>query len=231
MTDSRAADRKSAREGRLMLGEALAALDEDTRARLEIESAIRSLSELDRQSSDSQDYRHLRRATEHLSRALAGLSVTAPSAEADQATEAVARTLALLYPLSQFLHRRRRRGKTNEPPLPEQRAAERVSVEVQIGLLTESHFYTGLSQDLSQGGIFVATYQSRPPGTAMTLYFVLPSGRAVTAKGVVRWQSEAAGDMPPGMGVAFEEIADEDLCAIAEFCEDRSPLYHFSADD
>jgi uncharacterized protein (TIGR02266 family) len=108
---------------------------------------------------------------------------------------------------------------------------DRMFAEVDIGLLSESHFYTGLSRDISRGGVFIATYQPQPPGTHMTLYFVLPSGRAVQAKGVVRWTSEGRGDVAPGMGVAFEDVSEDDAQAILEFCEARTPLYHDSADD
>jgi hypothetical protein len=65
----------------------------------------------------------------------------------------------------------------------------------------------------------------------MAVHFVLPDGRAVKASGVVRWTVAARGDMAPGMGVAFEGIEPEDLNAIVEFCEHRSPIYHQSADD
>ena len=104
-------------------------------------------------------------------------------------------------------------------------------VEVDIGFASQSHFYTGLSRDLSRGGVFVATYMPQPPGTRMAVHFVLPDGRAVKASGVVRWTVAARGDMAPGMGVAFEDIEPEDLNAIVEFCEHRSPIYHQSADD
>ena len=78
-----------------------------------------------------------------------------------------------------------------------QRGDKRVFIEVEIGLSTESHFYTGLSLDVSTGGVFVATYEAAPPGTAVALYFVLPDGHVVNAEGVVRWTREASGDAPP----------------------------------
>lgn len=108
---------------------------------------------------------------------------------------------------------------------------DRVFLEVDIGLASQSHFYTGLSRDLSQGGVFVATYRPQPAGTEVSLHFVLPNGRAVKARGVVRWTADARGDFAPGMGIAFQDLEPEDLNAIVEFCEHRSPIYHQSADD
>ncbi|HYQ14141.1 MAG TPA: TIGR02266 family protein [Polyangiaceae bacterium] len=101
----------------------------------------------------------------------------------------------------------------------------RVFVEVEIGLTTESHIYTGLSLDVSTGGVFVATYDVAAPGTAISLHFVLPDGFVVNAEGVVRWTRAATTDAPPGMGVAFTSISVEALDHIAAFCASRPPLY------
>jgi uncharacterized protein (TIGR02266 family) len=102
---------------------------------------------------------------------------------------------------------------------------KRVCIEVEIGLTSESHIYTGLSLDVSTGGVFVATYEPAPSGTAVSLYFVLPDGHVVNAEGVVRWTRDATEDAPPGMGVAFVSISDDSLGHIASFCASRPPLY------
>jgi hypothetical protein len=83
--------------------------------------------------------------------------------------------------------------------------------------------------------VFVSTYQPAAPGTAVTLYFVLPNGHVVNAEGVVRWtraqpsqgsESDRYGAAePPGMGVAFVNISAESLEQIALFCASRPPLY------
>lgn len=104
-------------------------------------------------------------------------------------------------------------------------SATRVSVEVEIGLTTESQIYTGLSLDVSTGGVFVATYDPAPPGTAVSLHFVLPDQHVVNADGVVRWTRAATPDAPPGMGVAFVSLSPESLGHIAAFCASRPPLY------
>jgi uncharacterized protein (TIGR02266 family) len=102
---------------------------------------------------------------------------------------------------------------------------QRVYIEVEIGLSSESHIYTGLSLDVSTGGVFVATYEPARPGTAVSLYFVLPDGYVVNADGVVRWTRAATSDAPPGMGVAFVNISSESIAHIASFCASRPPLY------
>lgn len=94
MSSARAAERKSAREGRKVLEETLAELGEHPAAE-SIRIAERSLKQLDRgESTEAQDYRHLRHAIDCLSEALATLQ-QADSLTTEQATEGVARTLAL----------------------------------------------------------------------------------------------------------------------------------------
>jgi hypothetical protein len=107
MSSARAAERKSARDGRKLLEDALEELG-DHPAAASIRIAERSLKQLDRESTDSLDFRHLRHAIEHLSDAIAVLQ-DAGTPAAHQATETLARTLALLYPLTKALRRRRRR--------------------------------------------------------------------------------------------------------------------------
>lgn len=105
------------------------------------------------------------------------------------------------------------------------RTKQRVFIEVEIGLTSASHIYTGLSLDVSTGGVFVATYEPAPVGTAVSLYFVLPDGHVVNAEGVVRWTRRATEDALPGVGVAFTHVSAESLAHIADFCASRPPLY------
>lgn len=176
-------------------------------------------------------------------------------ARLEAASTSLARTLALLYPVLQHTIRQRRARRQlsdsdarelraiatyPRPPAPtgrgrrssgfagkerRSRADRRVYIEVEIGLSTDSHIYTGISLDVSTGGVFVATYAPSPPGTAVSLYFVLPDGFVVNAEGVVRWTRPETTDAPPGMGVAFSQLAPLALDHIARFCASRPPLY------
>lgn len=111
-------------------------------------------------------------------------------------------------------------------PPRSRRASQRVLIEADVGLVSESNFYAGLTMDVSAGGIFVATYVIRPVGTLVTLSFVLPEGYAVTTGGVVRWVRDTTGfDGTPGMGIAFQGLNIEALRHIEAFCKKRPPLY------
>ena len=210
--------------------------------------------------NDEVSTRRLRQATEALGQALGLVEAIPRSARLDAVSEGIARALALLYPITQSRVRKRRavmlgamgqpdaplafvprapeppKTRTSAPPVrsmghQNRRGTPRAMLEVDIGLLSHSHFYTGLSMDVSKGGLFIATYEPLEVGTLLTLFFVLPSGQAVEAPGKVRWIRAGDAEFPPGMGVAFEALSDDALKAVATFCEQRSPLYHDSADD
>jgi len=107
------------------------------------------------------------------------------------------------------------------------RAAERVRLDVDVGIATESNFYAGLSLDISTGGLFVATWTLYPVGTPITLTFELPGSGPILASGVVRWVREIkSGDASPGMGIAFTQIEPHELLSISEFCKRRQPMYY-----
>jgi len=107
----------------------------------------------------------------------------------------------------------------------EHRAHPRVAVSVAIGLETESHFFSGLSGDISEGGVFVQTYRDLPVGSDVEVRFELPDGE-LTAHGRVRWHRSNSDSSPPGVGIAFEELDEEDREIIQRFCERRAPLYY-----
>jgi uncharacterized protein (TIGR02266 family) len=198
-------------------------------------------------------------AAEALQRAMVEVSALRDRhSKLEVGASAIARTLALLYPVLRHSARQRRarlpagglsdsdarelRTMAGFPRAPsptgrvrrpsdfdgrERRAKSnsRVFIEVEIGLTSESYIYTGLSLDVSTGGVFVATYEPAPPGTAVSLCFVLPDGHVVNAEGAVRWTRAATEDAPPGMGVAFTAISRESVEHIAGFCACRPPLY------
>ena len=115
------------------------------------------------------------------------------------------------------------------PTVPdvEHRAAPRTSLVVELHMASDSHFFSGLSGDISEGGVFVSTYRDLATGTPVDLEFELPgSNRVVKAKGEVRWHRSASPDVPPGVGIAFDELADEDRALIHRFCTLRPPLYY-----
>ena len=109
----------------------------------------------------------------------------------------------------------------------ELRASQRVAVGVDIHLASDSHFFSGLSGDISEGGLFLSTYRSLPVGSAVEIEFSLPgSGTPLHARGEVRWLREHSTGQPQGVGIAFDHLEEDDRERIHRFCTMRPPLYY-----
>jgi uncharacterized protein (TIGR02266 family) len=102
----------------------------------------------------------------------------------------------------------------------ERRAAPRVPVETDVTIGGQGRVFSGLSGDVSMGGLFVASYHSIPQGTRVSLRFRLPSGQVV-ATGVVRWNREARPGRLAGMGIELTELSEQDRETLRRFCANR----------
>ncbi len=117
-----------------------------------------------------------------------------------------------------------RKSWTDEAPT-ERRASERVSLDVEVTLTSDSQFFAGLTGDVSAGGLFVQTYKSYAVGSRLIVAFSLPTGE-IRTPGVVRWVRTSTDGTPPGVGIAFETLVAADRASIEAFCRTRPPLYH-----
>lgn len=95
-----------------------------------------------------------------------------------------------------------------------------------VSLYSDTNFWSGYSEDVSEGGLFVATYTPHPIGTQLEVTFELPTGHAIRTRGEVRWTRETQESGPrPGMGIRFLELSAEDLVAIRKFVKHRAPMF------
>jgi len=97
-----------------------------------------------------------------------------------------------------------------------------------MGVYSDSNFYAGFSRDVSEGGIYVATYDLLPIGALVEVEFFLPGGHEIRCKGEVRWVKDPVDneEMKPGMGIRFIDLPDDGLEAIQEFVANREPIFH-----
>ena len=175
-------------------------------------------------------------AMNHLRDALSALqSISLESTPGlENAARTVAKVLALLYPLSKFEHSETPRPSThNRSQVPdniaERRHAERIPVDAEVGFQSDTNFFMGFSEDISTGGLFIATFDTRPLGAVMNLNFTLPDGHLISVDGVVRWireYNDTSPDVTPGMGVQFENLRREDKVAIEHFITERPAMFY-----
>ena len=111
------------------------------------------------------------------------------------------------------------------------RNAERVALEVKVDFESDHNFYTGLTQNISAGGLFIAN-QIRRIGDRIKVTFSLPgSGAPVTVEAEVRWIRENSPllrveDGFVGMGVRFINLSPDAAHAIQKFIERRESLFY-----
>jgi len=107
------------------------------------------------------------------------------------------------------------------------RVHERAPLNVEVTLDSDHTFYAGVTSDIGEGGVFVATYVPPPIGTLVRLSLTLPSQGEWLVTGVVRWVRDLRtqnDDLPSGCGIQFVEVPREALDAIREFVALRDPL-------
>ena len=115
------------------------------------------------------------------------------------------------------------------------RASERFDLEVKVDLESEHNFYTGLTQNISAGGVFIATHAIRRIGDRITLKFTLPgSEKTIDVETEVRWIRENSAlqrvEGAQGMGVRFINLTPEASAAINSFIQARDSLYYDDED-
>lgn len=125
-------------------------------------------------------------------------------------------------------------------PAEDRRVHPRYHLKLAITLRGDNNFYTGITSDISTGGVFIATQHILPVGTPVVLQFHLTRFDVdVTVAGVVRWirepEATARGgevfggayvdDVKPGMGVQFEGLTPRDANFIRSFMQVRTPEF------
>lgn len=121
----------------------------------------------------------------------------------------------------------------------EKRREPRYLLRFAITIRGDNNFYLDLSDDISAGGIFIATQKLLPVGTPVILSFTLAGYEtSLSAEGVVRWQRgpDATAheenifghdhtEVKFGMGVEFRDLDDETALAIRSFMRRRRPEF------
>jgi uncharacterized protein (TIGR02266 family) len=108
--------------------------------------------------------------------------------------------------------------------MDQRRNSQRFHVELELTLQSESTVWIGHAENVSDGGVFVATKELKPIGTEVELTLKLPGNLLpVWTLGIVCWIRETSGraDAPLGMGIQFRLIADEALRRIRDFVRQR----------
>jgi uncharacterized protein (TIGR02266 family) len=247
---------KAAAESRELLGVALEALQQDPNlppdvlnVASNIAQAVGALFEAERASSDVDGRASVKHAMGSLSQTMALLQeVKTQSTAIDTATKTLAQVMGKLFPLAQATSIRPTRPSQQAPvgenippsaPIPSEARqvsapphetvppGTRANLEANIGATTESNFFVGFSGDISDGGVFVATYASLPIAAKVSVLVTLPGGYEQSIPGTVRFVRDPMDmDSEPGIGVKFDRLGGEARELILRFIRKRPPLFY-----
>jgi hypothetical protein len=125
----------------------------------------------------------------------------------------------------------------------DRRASRRNPIQVRLEMSDTRGSFTGRSVDVSRGGIFAATSDTRPVGTLLRVRVLGPRGEAVMAVGViVRCFSdlEASGEgggVSPGLAIALTSTSEawdrfwDDVSATQEFDDEEEDFDQEDSDE
>jgi uncharacterized protein (TIGR02266 family) len=109
------------------------------------------------------------------------------------------------------------------------REHSRFRVDLDVTVTSEHNFYAGFIENMSVGGLFIATHQLKPVGERVEFSVHLPdSEEAIRGSGVVRWlrvYSESS-NVSPGMGICFDELDAASRARVEKFLAQREPLFY-----
>jgi len=171
----------------------------------------------------------MRRAMEYLAQALKVLQDVEGGGDAvATAAASIAKALKTLHPVVQAA-KEEAMSKSLVPPERESKEPLSVDVNTMLNMNTDHQFFNGFSENIEEGGIFVATFDPKPMDSAVIVNFKLPGGRPVTAKGKVQFVREynpMTPDVAPGMGVKFTDLLASDKSAIEDYLQQRAPMFY-----
>jgi len=110
----------------------------------------------------------------------------------------------------------------------ERRTSMRMVLHAQVNVKSESNFFMGFTENISEGGIFVSTLSPPPLGEVVELAVGVEGSEPVTIKGTVRWHRTGEDGNPTGCGVQFDEISDDSRRTIEMLLVtlEKEPLFH-----
>jgi uncharacterized protein (TIGR02266 family) len=103
----------------------------------------------------------------------------------------------------------------------ERRVFPRKEFEVGVDLFNDNTFFTGFTENISEGGLFIATGAPLNIGDELEIRLSMMGKPPRTHAVVVRWirPSGGLGGLPAGMGVQFLDLSEEERAALQDFVD------------
>lgn len=91
----------------------------------------------------------------------------------------------------------------------ESRLAIRHILEIEVAIECDGAKRVGFTENMSTGGVFVATYLSAKQGSKVVVQLTMRGGETVRLAGEARWQRPSSSERWPGVGVKFDDSGPE----------------------
>ena len=110
----------------------------------------------------------------------------------------------------------------------DQRASKRCTLQVRVSGVCENNFFMGFSENISEGGVFIATLCPPNVGEVIDLSLAVGPDQALLVKGEVRWHRTDESGSPTGCGVKFFPLSPEQEALIAHAMDSagKAPLFY-----
>lgn len=143
----------------------------------------------------------------------------------DQITASQDSAIAVMERLDALmLERALKRCDWDEPRTEEKRRHVRAPLAMKIELSDGHEPLLGVGNDISEGGLFIASHDVYAIGDQLALEFRLPgNSRPIHCQAEVSWLSMGSDGRGRGMGVRFLDLAPQDARTIAAFVTRRTP--------
>jgi uncharacterized protein (TIGR02266 family) len=108
----------------------------------------------------------------------------------------------------------------------ERRDHERVRLEAEITGFSETNFFTGFTEDISEGGLFISTHCPPVVGCRIEIAVKLAEGEPMVLAGEVAWHRGQGTDLD-GCGVRFVDLTDQQVENLKSLLQsiNREPLF------
>lgn len=112
----------------------------------------------------------------------------------------------------------------------DRRTSVRLPHVIEVTHTSDHNFFVGFTEDVSEGGLFVATYAPLELGELLELSFCVPGlEEAQNVQCRVRWAREynpLNPDVIPGVGVSFLDLSEDAAKAIHTFIRQRDTIFY-----
>ena len=106
------------------------------------------------------------------------------------------------------------------------RKSVRLGLHANITSESDTNFFAGFAENISEGGVFISTYSPPPVGEVVALRISVLAEQELIVQGEVRWIRTDDEGMSVGCGVSFRALDDQQRAVLDIMLSsaDRDPL-------